>query len=52
MKVFDTIVVAIKRLNLAFLIDRQDNGVAGRIDVEAGDLLQFGGKRGSFDSLD
>src|SRR6478752_2882155 len=35
---------AIKRLNLALLIDRQDNGVVGRIDVEADDLVQFGGK--------
>src|ERR1700731_237663 len=35
---------AIKCLNLALLIDRQDNGVVGRIDVEADDLVQFGGK--------
>ena len=35
---------AIKRLNLALLIDRQDNSVVGRIDVEADDLVQFGGK--------
>src|SRR5260370_36287948 len=35
---------AIKRLNLALLIDRQDNGVVGRIDVEADDLVQFGRK--------
>jgi hypothetical protein len=35
---------AIKRLNLALLIDRQDNGVVGRIDVEADDLVQFGDK--------
>src|SRR5258705_13874505 len=35
---------AIKRLNLALLIDRQDNGVVGRVDVEADDLVQFGGK--------
>src|SRR6266404_8469949 len=35
---------SIKRLNLALLVDRQDNGVVGRIDVEADDLVQFGGK--------
>src|SRR5712671_8123703 len=39
-----TRVGAIKRLNLALLIDRQDNGVVGRVDVEADDLVQFGGK--------
>jgi hypothetical protein len=35
---------AIKRLDLALLIDRQDNGVIGRINVEPDDLVQFGGK--------
>ena len=35
---------AIKRLNLALLIDRQDHGMVGWIDVEADDLVQFGGK--------
>ena len=35
---------AVKRLNLALLIDRHDDGVVGRIDVKADDLLQFGGK--------
>src|SRR5215213_370833 len=35
---------AIKRLNLALLVDRQYNGVVGRIDVEADDLVQFGSK--------
>ena len=34
----------IKCLNLALLIDRQDNGVVGRIDIEADDLMQFGSK--------
>ena len=34
----------VKRLNLALLIDRQDNGVVGRIDIEADDLMQLGGK--------
>src|SRR5664280_2832605 len=28
----------------SLLIDRQDNGVVGRINVEADDLVQFGGK--------
>ena len=31
-------------MNLALLVDRQDNGVVGRIDVEADDLVQFSGK--------
>jgi len=35
---------AIKCLNLALLIDRQDNGVVRRIDVEANDVVQFGRK--------
>jgi len=35
---------AIEGLNLALLIDRQDNGMVGRIDVEADDLVQFSGK--------
>src|SRR5437764_1205746 len=35
---------AIKRLNLALLVDGQDNGVVGRIDVETDDLVQFGCK--------
>src|SRR6266550_8788498 len=35
---------AIKGSNLALLVDRQDNGMVGRIDVEADDLVQFGGK--------
>jgi hypothetical protein len=41
----------IKRLNLAFLIDRQDNGLVGWIDIEADDLVQFGRKLGIVDSL-
>jgi len=35
---------AVEGLNLALLIDRQDNGMVGRIDVEADDLVQFSGK--------
>ena len=31
----------VKRLDLAFLIDRQDNGVGWRIDIEANDIAQF-----------
>src|SRR4051795_13454047 len=34
---------AIKRLNLALLVDRRVNGVVGRTAVEADDLVQFGG---------
>jgi hypothetical protein len=34
----------IEGLNLALLVDRQDNGMGGRIDVEADDRVQFGGK--------
>src|SRR5205823_7183046 len=36
----------IKRLNLALFVNRQDNGVAGRIDIEADDLVQFGRELG------
>ena len=32
----------VEGLNLAFLIDRQDNGVVRRINVQPDDLLQFG----------
>jgi hypothetical protein len=42
----------IKRLNLALLVNRQDNGVAGRIDIEANDLVQFGGKLGIVGQLE
>src|SRR3979490_2098081 len=35
---------AIECLNLDILIDRQDNGVVRRIDVEANDVVQFGRK--------
>src|SRR6202048_3526325 len=35
---------AIKRCKLALLIDGQNNGSVGRIDVEADDLVQFGRK--------
>ena len=34
----------VKRLDLAFLIDRQDDGVGWRIDIEANDIAQFGDK--------
>src|SRR5215475_12012972 len=33
---------AIKGLDLALLIDRQDNGVVGRVDIEADDVMQLG----------
>ena len=32
---------SIKRLNLALFIDRQDDGVCGRIDIEPHDVAQF-----------
>jgi len=35
---------AVERLNLALLIDRQDNGVVGRVDVEADNIVQLGRK--------
>ena len=33
---------AVQRLDLAFLIDRENDGVVGRIDVEADDLFELG----------
>ena len=33
-----------------FLIDRQDDGVGGRIDIEADDVTHFLGEPGSLDS--
>ena len=33
----------IKGLDLALLIDRQDDGVVGRINIQADDVVQFGG---------
>jgi hypothetical protein len=35
---------AVKRLNLALLVDRQDHGVVAWIDVETDVLVQFGRK--------
>ena len=32
---------AVKRLNLALFVDRQDDGVCGRIDIEPDDVAQF-----------
>jgi len=32
---------AVERLNLALFVDRQDDGVRGRIDVEPDDVAQF-----------
>src|ERR1700687_3145337 len=37
---------AVERLDLALFVNRQDNDVAGRIDIEADDLVQFGRKLG------
>ena len=32
---------AVKSLNLALFVDRQDDGVCGRIDIEPDDVAQF-----------
>jgi hypothetical protein len=32
---------AVERLNLVIFVDRQDDGVRGRIDVEPDDVAQF-----------
>src|SRR5215831_6938349 len=42
---------AVERLDLALLVDREDNGMGGRIDVEADNVLELVGNFGSFDSL-
>ncbi len=42
---------AIERLDLRLLIDRENQRVLGRIDIEADDILNLGGKLRSFDSL-
>ena len=34
----------VERLDLRLLIDRQHHGVLGRIDIEADDILNLGGK--------
>jgi hypothetical protein len=34
----------VKRLNLALLVDRQDNGMLRRIDIKSNDIEQFGCK--------
>ena len=41
---------AVERLDLALLINREDDGVGGRIDIETDDL-SFSTNSGSFDSL-
>jgi hypothetical protein len=33
---------AVERLHLAFLVDRQHDGVRGRIDIKPNDVVQFG----------
>jgi len=35
---------AVQRLNLALLIDREHDGVVGRVDIQPDDLLELGGK--------
>ena len=42
---------AIKRLNLTLFVDRQDNGVGGRIDIEPDDVAQFVDEARSFRSF-
>ena len=42
---------AVKRLNLALFVDRQDDGVRGRIDIEPDDVAQFVDEARSLDSL-
>ena len=42
---------AVERLDLAFLVYGQDDGVGGRIDVKPNDIAQFATKFGSFESL-
>jgi hypothetical protein len=46
---------AVERLNLALFVDRQDDGVCGRIDMEPDDIAQFVDEArvvgGSLDSL-
>ena len=42
---------AVERLDLALLINRQHDGVSGRIDIEPDNVLEFGGELRMFDSL-
>ncbi len=42
---------AVEGLDLALLVDRENDGVGGRIDVEATMSLSFAANFGSFDSL-
>ena len=41
----------VERLNLALFVDREDDRMGGRIDIEADDVFEFLGDFGSFDSL-
>ena len=43
---------AVQRLDLAFLIDRENDGVVGRVDVEADDLFELGRKLGIVGQLE
>ena len=43
---------AIKRLDLAFLVDRENHGVGERIDLEANDVLELGGEGRVFRQLE
>ena len=42
---------AIERLDLALLVDREDERLVGRIEIEADHVWTFSTKRLSFDSL-
>jgi hypothetical protein len=42
----------VKRLNLALFVDRQNDSMLGRIDVEPDDIEQFGGKLRIFGQLE
>jgi hypothetical protein len=43
---------AVQRLDLAFLIDRENDGVIGRVDVEADDLFELGHELGIVGQLE
>jgi len=42
---------AIESLDLALLVDREDDGVGGRVDIETDHIPELVGELGSFDSL-
>src|SRR5215831_2768019 len=48
----NSVLGAVQRLDLAFLIDRENDGVVGRIDVEADDLFELGRELGIIRQLE